>query len=281
MPSEMHEDHSEERAQTSGKRSFGQRGVVTSRPSRETIMQSYVAEDQARARSARMRNQESYKHYQAIAQRNREREDRKRELEMRLREEEHRAAEERRRIRDAQHASARSGAARQAARTSSSGIDRRVVQPLSSQESHEYSERSRASFERERESRDAFSPERAMRSPNREIIDGRGSIDSRAFNERHDLVSYSIDESDRPDPMIDTTNPKAKWHSHSGNEPSQRTSVFVKRGFGSSVPSFSSSLAHSRSTRRASFLANLPTFVKVVVPLIVVLLIILIIIVFF
>ena len=41
------------------------------------------------------------------------------------------------------------------------------------------------SYERARASRDALSETRRSRALNREVIDGRGSIDSRTFNESH------------------------------------------------------------------------------------------------
>lgn len=263
--------------EASGRRVFGQRGTITSRPSRESIMRSYAAQDEARARSARMRSQESYKNYQAAAERNRERLDRKRELEMRIREEERLRADERRRQFEMDQARLRSETAR--GQREGYAAARRVVEPLSSQESHERSERSRAFYEREREYRDALSPARPLRGGNREVIDGRGSIDSRAFSERHDLVSYSIDESDKPDPMIDGSNPKAKWHSHAASDVSVPRGMLGRRGTATG-PAFSSGLSQKRTMGIGSPFADLPPFVKVVVPLIVVLLIVLLVIVF-
>ena len=70
----------------------------------------------------------------------------------------------------------------------------RVVPPLSSQESYDRTRSSMENYERARASRDALSETRRTRTPNREVIDGRGSIDSRAFNETHELVGYSIDD---------------------------------------------------------------------------------------
>ena len=262
-----------------GRRVFGQRGTITSRPSRESIMESYAAQDQARARSARMRNQESYKDFQQSAARNRERRDRQRELELRMREEERMRAEERRQQREQDQARLRSEAALEQRRGSSVG-PRRVVEPLSSQESHDRYEMSRQAYERERQNRDVLSPERPLRGGNREVIDGRGSIDSRAFNERQALVSYSIDESDRPDPMIDASNPKAKWRSHSSMDVHNSQGFLKGGGRGSNVPTFSRSMAQSQRSVVGNLLDELPTFVKVVVPLILVLLIILLVIIF-
>lgn len=262
-----------------GRRVFGQRGTITSRPSRESIMESYAAQDQARARGARMRNQESYEEFQRSAARNRERRDRQRELELRIREEERLRAEERRRKRELEQARVRSEAALEQRAGSRSPV-RRVVDPLSSQESHERYELSRQAYERERENRDVLSPQRPLRGGNREVIDGRGSIDSRAFNEHQALVSYSIDENDRPDPMIDASNPKAKWRSHSASDVHGPGGFRVGSSRGSRVPTFANSVSQGPQTGLGSLFAELPTFVKVVVPAILVLLIILLLIIF-
>lgn len=256
-------------------RAFGNRGYVSSRPSRESIVSSYAAQDAARARNARMRSQETAKSYNENSLRLKERENQRRELEARRAEEERLEAQRRQAKREMEAANARtsSGIHEQEAH----GIHRahRVVKPLTSQESRARTQVSREGYEREREARDALSAMRASRTTNREVIDGRGSIDSRAFNEMNRLVSYSVDESDKPDPMIDTSNPKAKWHSHAGGDARPRINRRVDLG------SLSDSISGSANYGRSSAFSSLPPFVKVAIPVLAILIIILVAIVFF
>lgn len=258
-------------------RSFGNRGQVTSRPSRESIVSSYAAQDAARARSARMRSQEAAKSYNENSLRLKERENQRRILEARRAEEERLQAQRRQAKRDMEAANARttSGIHEQEAH----GIHRahRVVKPLSTQESRTRAQISRDGYEREREMRDALSVQRSARTTNREVIDGRGSIDSRAFNEMHRLSGYSVDESDKPDPMIDTSNPKAKWRSHAGEGGASHVRLNRRMDLGS----LSDTISGSANYGRASAFSSLPPFVKIAVPVLVILVIILVAIVFF
>lgn len=253
----------------------GNRGQVTSRPSRESIVSSYAAQDAARARSARMRSQETAKSYNENSLRLKERENQRRELEARRAEEERLEAQRRQAKRELEAANARtsSGIHEQEAH----GIHRahRVVRPMTSQESRTRTQVSRDGYEREREMRDALSTQRAARTTNREVIDGRGSIDSRAFNEMNRLVSYSVEESDKPDPMIDTSNPKAKWHSHAGDGANARLSRRMDLG------SLSDTISGRANYGHKSAFSTLPPFVKIAIPVIVILIVILLAIVFF
>lgn len=98
-------------------------------------------------------------------------------------------------------------------------------QPLTSQESHDQIEMSREAYERARASRDARTSTATRRNGDREVIDGRGSIDSRAFNERNELVGYTVNSNDRHDPMIDHPEGRTRWRSHPGQSglPGRRT----------------------------------------------------------
>ena len=118
--------------------------------------------------------------------------------------------------------------------------------------------------------RDALSSTR-YRSSDREIIDGRGSIDSRAFSERDELVGYTIDERDQHDPRLDTNMSKSRWKSHAG------------QGFGKANGKFrptrrnaASPYADLGSASREPFLPGVPMIVKIIVPVVIVLAIILI-----
>lgn len=264
------------RSEGGQQRSFGNRGQITSRPSRESIVSAYAAQDAARARNARMRSQETAKSYNENSLRLKERENQRRILEAQRAEEERLEAQRRQARREMEAANARttSGIHEQEAH----GIHRahRVARPLTSQESRTRTQVSREGYEREREVRDALSAARGARTTNREVIDGRGSIDSRAFNERNQLVSYSVEESDKPDPMIDTSNPKAKWHSHSGDGAS-RGRVSRRTDLGS----LSDAISGRANYGRANAFASLPPFVKVAIPVLAVLIIVLVAIVFF
>jgi hypothetical protein len=165
-----------------------------------------------------------------------------------------------------------------------------VVEPLTSEESYNRTRRSQATYERARRSRAADSASRELRGANRDIIDGRGSVDSRAFNELNELVGYSVDKRDRPNPAVDSSNHKTKWHSHAG------------QGFGSPDASMrASNNARKRRDRKNAIsqarqpgiysgrsskgglldaVAALPLFVKIAIPAIVILFIVLIVLIF-
>lgn len=143
------------------------------------------------------------------------------------------------------------------------------------------------SYERARASRDALSETRRSRALNREVIDGRGSIDSRTFNESHQISDYSHDDRDRHDPMIDTVAARTNWRSRAG------------QGFEAVSDGGVSAPLRSRASRasevgfsgvmsgRANYsapsgpLAAVPSFLKVTVPIIVVLLAIILFLIFF
>ena len=175
-----------------GRAPQGSRGKITTRPSRESILQSYATQDEMRARDARLRSQQASRAYTAsAAQRDADRAARREALAAQQREQEARRAAQQR------PAPAATPAQRAGQRRT------RVVPPFSSQESYDLTRSSMESYERARASRDALSEARRGRALNREVIDGRGSIDSRTFNESHQISAYSRDDRDRHDPMID------------------------------------------------------------------------------
>lgn len=75
---------------------------------------------------------------------------------------------------------------------------------------------SREAYERARASRDPRKATAVRRGGPREVIDGRGSIDSRAFNERNELVGYTIDVADQHEPAIDVPEGRTRWRSSPG-----------------------------------------------------------------
>ena len=270
-------------------RPTGSRGKITSRPSRDSILQSYAAQDAERARNARMYSQAVSQVYQENASRASDRAAQRAELEARRREREAELAAQRA-AREASRAAEREAEARrQGMQTQEGRMARprtRVVPPLSSQESYDRTRSSMESYERARASRDALSAARLGRSSNREVIDARGSIDSRAFNEQGELVGYSSDERDRPRAAVDDSFTSTRWHSRAGQgfsdvpdggaprSGAQRGSRQGNVGFSGGVMSGRAQYAAPRGGILGA-LASLPLFVKIAVPVIVVLIVVL------
>ncbi len=263
-----------------GRQPQGSRGKITTRPSRESILQSYASQDEMRARNARLRSQQAAQSYVAsAAQRDADRMARQEALAAQQREQEAYRAQ-----REAERAARLQGAAGPSV---SASRRTRVVPPLSSQESYDMTRSSMESYERARASRDALSETRRSRALNREVIDGRGSIDSRTFNESHQISGYSHDDRDRHDPMVDTVAARTNWRSRAG------------QGFEAVSDGGVSAPLRSRASRasevgfsgvmsgRADYsapsgpLAAVPSFLKVTVPIIVVLLAIILFLIFF
>ncbi len=255
------------------RRSFGNRGQITSRPSRESIVSSYAAQDAARARNARMHSQEAAKAYNENSLRLKERESQRRILEARRAEQERIEADKRKVQRDQEAANARTSSSIHEQEAHDIHRAHRVVRPMTSQEFRSRTMMSRDAYERERDARDALSSTRSSRTSNRDVIDGRGSIDSRAFDEQRRLVGYSVDESDKPAPAVDASNPKAKWHSHAGQGfQSSRPKVNRRLDLGSLSDSISGSANYGKGNQGFS---SLPPFVKLAIPVLVILVVVL------
>ena len=251
----------------------GSRGKITTRPSRESILQSYASQDEMRARNARMYSQAASQSYAAsAAQRDADRRARQEALAAQQREQEALRA-----AREAQRPRPMPGSASGAPQRRT-----RVVPPLSSQESYALTRSSQESYERARASRDALSEERRGRALNREVIDGRGSIDSRTFNESHQISGYSRDERDRPDPMLDTVNSRTNWRSRAGqgfeaapDTPAHGLPLRPRDMRGAGV-GFSGGVMSGRAdyTASSSRGAGIPLFLKISIPIIAILLIV-------
>ncbi len=257
----------------------GKRGQVTSRLSRENILRSYASQDAERARNARMYSQSVSQAYRENATRASERAAKRAAIDAEQREQDTLRAAERRRNADAQRAAQQSSSSYESTAAATPRATR-VVPPLSSQESYDRTRSSMESYERARASRDALSDERRSRTPNREVIDGRGSIDSRAFNERNELVGYSIDDRDKPQASVDSSYSDTRWHSRAGQgfgNDAARESGSPRRA-SSDAQRFRAMEGGSASTmgmQRGTF-SSVPLFVKIAVPVIVVLVIVLI-----
>lgn len=256
----------------------GSRGKITTRPSRESILQSYASQDEMRARNARMYSQAQAQSYAAsAAQRDADRLARQEALAAQQREQEAlRAAREAQQARQPQPPAGGAGARRT-----------RVVPPLSSQESFDRTRSSQASYERARASRDALSEARRGRALNREVIDGRGSIDSRTFNESHQISGYSRDDRDRHDPTLDTVNSRTNWHSRAGQgfeavpDPASRNLPLRPREVRGNGVGFSGGVMSGRADYTAPRGGGgVPLFLKIAIPVIVVLLVVIIVLLF-
>lgn len=263
-----------------GRQPQGSRGKITTRPSRESILQSYASQDEMRARNARLRSQQAAQSYAAsAAQRDADRMARQEALAAQQREQEAYRAQ-----REAERAARLQGAAAPAA---SASRRTRVVPPLSSQESYDLTRSSMESYERARASRDALSETRRGRALNREVIDGRGSIDSRTFNESHQISGYSHDDRDRHDPMVDTVTARTNWRSRAGQgfeaaPDGGMPAPLRPRGSRASDVGFSGVMSgRANYSAPSGPLAAVPSFLKVTVPIIVILLVIILFLVFF
>ena len=154
-------------------------------------------------------------------------------------------------------------------------VDPKDRHPLSTQESRDLTQMSREAHEEARARREARTFQVQGRTSNRELIDGRGSIDSRALNERNQLVGYTIDERDRHEPMVDVNESKSRWRSHDGHAVYQHMPLSGGRAPRPNQIGLQGGAMGSKRNFAASSQSGIPLFVKVAIPVIVVLIIIL------
>jgi hypothetical protein len=216
-----------------------------------------------------MYSQEVGAEYKESAERARERVARKEALEAQRREQEAIRAAQRAQHREMEAARARTEANTHEREFRATTPRKRAVSPLTSQESYDRTRNSMEHYEQARAMRDALSPQRMSRTTNREVIDGRGSVDSRAFNELNELVGYSIDERDKTSntSIYDSNQSREHWQSHRGDGSGRKRRTKVGNG----VPS--TNLSPARGITQAG--SSIPPFVKIAVPVIVILIIIL------
>ncbi len=189
----------------------GSRGKVTTRPSRDSILKAYAAEDAQRAQDARLRAQNASAEYLQNTSRAATRAAQRAEL--LARQQDQRAFE---RKLEQDEVLSRQRVAQQQARAQLAERRQRAAAPLSSQESRERTRTWQENYEYQRATRDPIMRAQYGRGGNREVIDGRGSIDSRAFNEHQMLVGYTIDARDRHEPDIDSVDSNMRWQSRAG-----------------------------------------------------------------
>lgn len=246
------------------------------RPSRDTLVQMYNAQNATRARNARMYSQEAMQGFQQREAAAKERRQQREAFAARSREEQLAAARE---GRTSSTANAHMTQAQAQQRARDLRAMSRVRQPLTSQESHDQTQMSREAYEHERARRDVLSMTRLNRTSNREVIDGRGSIDSRAFNEKNELVGYSIDDRDKPDPLVDSNDSSSRWNSHAGQGFMSPEGKGARRN--ADLGSLSDAISGRSDYRSAKpGFADIPLSVKLLSLLIVVLLIVLVVLLF-
>ncbi len=119
----------------------------------------------------------------------------------------------------------------------------------------------------------------------RELIDARGSIDSRTFDEERRISPVAKDDRDRHAASVETTSARNHWHSRSGQRSRNAASGIRQpaiRGK-TSMPKQPSGIGFTRSvlsgpadyTTPDKFSAsNVPLFLKVAIPVIILLVIV-------
>lgn len=238
---------------------------------RERIVRQYAAQDAQRARNARIYSQETAESYKQSAARAKERARQREILDAQRREEEAMKAAQRAAQRESDAAYARM-------RANAREHTNRTAVPLSSQESRDRARISQESYERARAMRDALSIEHQNRSPNRELIDARGSVDSRAFSEHDQLVGYSINRADCPDPYVESGGNRHNTHWHSNDGEGRGSARFSNNPGIGSLPSMRGKKLYASSNNhlfRNNSRSSIPAFVKIAVPVIIVLAVIL------
>ena len=119
----------------------------------------------------------------------------------------------------------------------------------------------------------------------RELIDARGSIDSRTFDEERRISPVAKDERDRHAASVETTNTRNHWHSRSGQRSRNAVSGIKQPALRGKAPAPKqlSGIGFTRSvlsgpadyTTPDKFSAsNVPPLLKVAIPVIILLVIV-------
>ena len=233
----------------------------SNRLTRDELVREYNSKNAERARNARTYSNDTMRTQRESRERARLRNQNRSRLDQVRKEEEERAARRRARERDLQASEARQDAN---LHMNEAKIRQRnaISKPLSSQEFKENTRRSYEHYEKERAARDPFLRTNSL-SKERTVIDGRGTIDSRTFNERHEISNKTSDERDKHDPEATSSAGKTRWKTHSSRAdgPAHASTNTLK------------TLDFSRSGIGNSY-SELPQFVKYAIPVIIILLLI-------
>lgn len=251
------------------------------RQTRDDLVRNYDAQRAAKARSARLHAQESLVSYRDLEARAKARQAKIEEAEARRKEESEIASQ--RRAYDRDVAASRSREDAQAEVSDERPAKRRGTvttrsprpgytprQPLTAQESQARQRQSVERFERARSERDPYSSDYKLRTGgNRTVIDARGTIDSRAFNEEEIISNMTIDERDKHFPETTTNDGGYRWQTRAARREAGVSTATT------GVPG-SGNLFSDSSSKITSTIQNLPPFVKIAIPVIIILVIILI-----
>ena len=235
----------------------------SSRLTRDELVREYKSQNAQRARNARTYSNDAMRTQRESRERTRLRNQNRSRLDEFRKEEEERAARKRARERDLQASEARQDAnihmneTKMRQRTT-------ISRPMSSEEFKERTRKNYEHYERERAARDPFSKPSTI-SKERTVIDGRGTIDSRTFNEKQEISNRTIDSRDQHNPEATTTIAKTRWKTHSSKAEGP---AHASRNTLKTLDFRSSSIGDSFS--------DLPQFVKYAIPVIIILLLIII-----
>ena len=241
--------------------SFSGNRQSSNRLTRDELVREYNSQNAERARNARAYSNDTMRTQRESRERARLRNQNRNRLDQIRKEEEERAARKRAQQRDLQASEARQDAN---LHMNEARIRQRntISKPLSSQEFKENTRRSFEHYEKERAARDPFTRSSAP-SKERKVIDGRGTIDSRTFNERQEISNKTIDDRDKHDPEATTTGARNRWKTHSSKAdgPAHASTKTLK------------TLDLGRTNLAGSF-SELPQFVRWSIPVIIILLLI-------
>lgn len=233
---------------------------------RDEIVREYERKNTSRARTARARTNESLAQYRETAERARQRRSHFDEI---RREEEVMNAKRREQQRDRAASEARMSAGINMEKSKTVTSKRvSVAKPLTSKEFQAKTRRSWEQYEKERASRDALQGE-SPRSSERTLIDGRGTIDSRTFNEQQIISNKTINDQDKHDPLVVSSDSKNRWNTRSDRVPTTEPKLYSGNQQGSPM-----------NNGFIDAFESLPTFVKIAIPVILILVIIVLILLF-
>ena len=243
------------------------------RLTRDELVAEYNAQNSERARNARLKAQEATQSYRDNKRRRKERSSRIAAFDARQKEKEEISAKKREMEREREAAEARFEAGKRAQQTLNEATYRtpdraseRMPEVLTSKEYQEKTRKNFEHYERERAARDPYSDTK-IKNSDRIVIDARGTIDSRAFNEKSIIMHTAIDERDRHNPLISTSNAEHRWNTRKNDQ--DKVAEAKTNPFSALFGNLGEQLSGGYST--------LPQFVKIAIPIIVVLIIILII----
>ena len=228
---------------------------------RDELVKEYNSQNERRARNARAHSNDTLRMQREFREKARLRNQSRNRLDQIRKEEEERAAQKRAMQRDLQASEARQDANLHLDKAKTQHRST-VSKPMSSQEFRENTRKNFEHYERQRALRDPFLKNNGL-SKERTVIDGRGTIDSRTFNEKNEISNRTMDERDQHSPVATPSDAKNRWNTHSARVemPAHASTKNLKP-------------LDFRRTAFSHSYSEFPTFVKVAVPVIIILLLI-------